>query len=100
MKTRNAVMNGFVKEVDEGYGSRLSSEIVVRLEEWQSRANCLVLQNDVESVNDSRDITKNCQQNVDQEVSTTSALEEDTKRWEDDGENDLADIAGSERHDG
>lgn len=40
-----------------------------------------------------RDITKNCQQNVDQEVSTTSALEEDTKRWEDDGENDLADIA-------
>ena len=30
---------------------------------------------------------------VDQEVSTASALKEDTKRWEDDGENDLADIA-------
>ena len=38
-------------------------------------------------------LSKNCQQNVDQEVSTTSALKEDTKRWEDDGENDLADIA-------
>jgi hypothetical protein len=34
MKTRNAVVNGFVKEVDEVYGSRLSSEIEVRLEEW------------------------------------------------------------------
>jgi hypothetical protein len=38
-------------------------------------------------------LSKNCQEDVDQEVSTTSALKEDTKRWEDDGENDLADIA-------
>lgn len=40
-----------------------------------------------------RNITKNCQQDVDQKVSTASALEEDTKRREDDGKNDLADIA-------
>jgi hypothetical protein len=38
-------------------------------------------------------IPKNCQQNVDQEVSSTSSLEEYTKRWENDGKNDLADVA-------
>lgn len=46
-------------------------------------------------MNDTRNETQDCQQNVDQEVSTTSALKEDTKRWEDDGEDDLADIAGN-----
>jgi len=49
-------------------------------------------------VNDTRDITQDCQQDVDQKISSTSALEEDTKRGEEDGKNDLADIAGGERH--
>jgi len=49
-------------------------------------------------MNDSGNITKDCQQDVDQEVSTTSALEEYTKRWQDDGENNLANVAGCERH--
>ena len=47
----------------------------------------------LQSMNDARDVAQDRQQDVDQEVSTTSALKEDTKRWEDDGENDLADIA-------
>ena len=38
-------------------------------------------------------LAQDCQQNVDQEVCTTSALKEDAERWEDDGKNDLADIA-------
>jgi hypothetical protein len=38
-------------------------------------------------------ITQNCQQDVDQKVSTASALKEDTKRREEDSKNDLADIA-------
>lgn len=38
-------------------------------------------------------IPEDGQQNVDEEISTTSALKKDTERWEDDGENDLADIA-------
>ena len=38
-------------------------------------------------------LAQDCQQNVDQEVRTTSALKEDAERWEDDGKNDLADIA-------
>ena len=41
-----------------------------------------------------RDVAKNRQQDVDQEISTASALEEDTERRKDDGKNDLADIAG------
>ena len=69
----------------------------------------------VQSVNDSRNITKNCQQDVDQKVGTATTLpgkcqpvslrgiegffahlKEDTKRREDDGKNDLADIAGNQ----
>ncbi|RDW82187.1 hypothetical protein BP6252_03299 [Coleophoma cylindrospora] len=62
----------------------------------------------VQGVDDSRNVTQDGQQNVDQEISSASALEEDTKRWEDDGKNDLANIAegkvstmhweGKERH--
>jgi hypothetical protein len=45
-------------------------------------------------------VTKDRQQDVDEEISVAAALEEDTQRGEDDGKKDLADIAGSERHDG
>jgi hypothetical protein len=63
-------------------------------------------------VDDSRNITKNCQEDVDQKIGTTATLDivvsfarraggsfvsylkEDTKRREDDGKNDLADVAG------
>jgi hypothetical protein len=40
-----------------------------------------------------RNITKNSQQDVDKEISIAAALEEDAQRWEDDGEQDLADVA-------
>jgi hypothetical protein len=36
------------------------------------------------------------EEDVDQDVSTASALEKDTKRWEEDGEDDLADVAERE----
>jgi len=49
-------------------------------------------------VYDSGNVSQDCQQDVDQEISTASALEEDTDRWEEDGENDLEDIASCERH--
>ena len=42
--------------------------------------------------------TKDGQQNVDTEISTTSSLKEDTNRWEEDGQDDLADIGSCERH--
>jgi hypothetical protein len=38
-------------------------------------------------------VSKHSQQNVDEEVGVASALKEDTDRWEDDGEEDLADVA-------
>lgn len=47
----------------------------------------------LQCMNDSGNVTKDCQQDVDQEVSTTSALEEYTKRGQEDGENDLANVA-------
>jgi len=50
-------------------------------------------ESDVQGVDDSGNVTKDGQQDVDEEVSTTAALEEDTKRREDDGDDDLDDVA-------
>ena len=44
-------------------------------------------------MNDTRNVTQNCEEDVDQEIRIAAALKEDTKRWEDDGEDDFADIA-------
>jgi hypothetical protein len=44
-------------------------------------------------VDDTRDITQDGQQNVDEEVGIATALKEDTKRGENDGKDDLADVA-------
>lgn len=43
-------------------------------------------------MDDTGDPTQDGQTDVDQEVSTTSALQEDTQRGQDDGEEDLADV--------
>ncbi len=48
----------------------------------------------LQSVDDSRDVTEYCQQDVDEEVCIAASLKEDTKRWEDDGKDNLADVAG------
>jgi hypothetical protein len=39
-------------------------------------------------------VTEDGQENVDEEVGVATTLEEDTQRWEHDGEDDLADVAG------
>lgn len=44
-------------------------------------------------MNDTWNVTKDGQQDVDEKVGTAATLKEDTKRWKDDSENDLADIA-------
>lgn len=44
-------------------------------------------------VDDTRDPTQDGQTDVDQEIRTTSALQEDTQRRQDDGEDNLADVA-------
>jgi len=49
-------------------------------------------------VDDARNVAEDGEEDVDQDVSTASALEEYTKRWEDDGEDDLADVASGESH--
>ena len=43
-------------------------------------------------MDDTGDPSENGQTDVDQQVSATSALQEDTQRGEDDGEDDLADV--------
>jgi hypothetical protein len=74
----------------------------------------LILQYDVESVNDARNVTcwgcvrnrarqgcfgatrqltKYCEENVYQKISATTTLQEDTERREDNGEDDLDDVA-------
>lgn len=58
----------------------------------------LVLQNDVQSVDNTGDVTQDGKEDVDEEVGTAATLEEDTHGREDDGKEDLADIACSERH--
>ena len=59
----------------------------------------LSLRQNIQSMDDTGNITEDGQQNVDEEVGIATSLEEDTQRWEDDGKDDLADIAGGERHD-
>jgi hypothetical protein len=49
-------------------------------------------------VDDTGNVTQNGEQNVDAEISTTSALQEDTDGRENDGKNDLEDVASGERH--
>jgi hypothetical protein len=39
-------------------------------------------------------VTEDGQENVDEEVGVATTLEEDTQRWEHDGEDNLADVAG------
>lgn len=58
----------------------------------------LVLEDDVQSVEDTGNVTQNSEEDVDEEVSSAATLEEDTQRREDDGKKDLADVAGGERH--
>jgi hypothetical protein len=45
-------------------------------------------------VDDAGNVTQDGQQDVDEQVSTAAALQEDTQRGEDDGKDDLADVAG------
>ena len=47
----------------------------------------------IQSVDDSRNVTQYCQQDVDEEVGVATPLKEDTQRWEEDGKNDLANVA-------
>jgi hypothetical protein len=58
----------------------------------------LILQDDVEGMDDAGDVTKNGEENVDQEIAAAATLEENTKRWEDDGEDDLENVACGESH--
>lgn len=44
-------------------------------------------------MDDTRDVTKNRQENVDEEICAAATLEEDAKRWQEDGEDDLDDVA-------
>lgn len=68
------------------------------LADTKSGGGALVLQYDVQSVDDSGDVTQDCEQDVDQEVGTAASLEEDSYGRQDDGNNDLGDVAGCERH--
>lgn len=51
-------------------------------------------QRDIHRVDDTRDPTQDGQTDVDEKISATSSLQEDTERRQDEGENELADIAG------
>ena len=47
-------------------------------------------------MNDTGNVTKDGEEDVDQEIRAATALEEDTERWEDDGKDDLADVADND----
>ena len=51
-------------------------------------------EDDVQGVDDSGDVTEDGEEDVDEEVCATAALEEDADGREEDGEDDLADVAG------
>jgi len=86
---------GTVLKIDHGFISEL---------QWSEKrlvsavASRLVLQNDVQGVDDTRQVTEDGQQNVDPEISGASSLKENSQRWKDDGNDDLADVGSGERH--
>lgn len=43
-------------------------------------------------MDNARNVTQNCQTDVDQKISTTSSFKEDTDRRQDDRKDDLADV--------
>jgi hypothetical protein len=47
---------------------------------------------DIQGVDDSRNVTEDCEEDVNQQIAAASALEEHTQRWEDDGKDDFADV--------
>ena len=49
----------------------------------------------IQSMDDTRDVAENREQDVDEEIGIATSLKEDTKRREDDGKDDLADVAGT-----
>lgn len=57
-----------------------------------------VRNSNLQGVNDTWNVTEDRKEDVDQEIGTASALKEHTKRWEDDGKNDLADVAGASQY--
>ena len=66
---------------------------------WERSAGAhLILENNVESVDDTGNVTKDGQADVNAEVSTTATLQKDTHGREDDGKEDFANVAGGERH--
>jgi len=54
---------------------------------------CDARRQNVQSVKDTRNVAEDGQENADEDLSTASSLEEDTERREDDGEDDLDDVA-------
>jgi hypothetical protein len=48
--------------------------------------------NNIQSVNDTGNVTQDGQTDVDEEISAASSLEEDTQRGKENGEDDFADI--------
>lgn len=73
--------------------------ITRRLVEFPSSSVALKLENNIESVDDTRDVTQNREQDVDEQIGAAATLEEDSQRREEDGKNDLEDVASGERHD-
>ena len=43
-------------------------------------------------MDDTWDVTKDCEQDVNEQVAATATLEEYTKRWEENGDDDFADV--------
>lgn len=51
------------------------------------------MRQNVQSMDDAGNVTEDGEQDVDEEISITSSLEEDTQRRQNDSKNDLANVA-------
>ena len=47
---------------------------------------------DLQRVDDTWDVTKDGEQDVDEQVAVAATLKEDADRWEEDGDDDFADV--------
>ena len=51
----------------------------------------------IQRMDDARDVTQDCEQDVDEEVGAAATLQENAERRQDDGKDNLADIANKRR---
>jgi len=73
---------------------------ITRKFEWKRRGICStsIFEDNIKRMDDTRDPTQNCEENVDQEISAAPAFQKHPQGWDKKGEDDFKDVGAGHRH--